>query len=68
MPMEFTKRPATTADTGFDWCLHHAAYRGVVIAQFGIRDQTQQGRMFELDWSDQLDKRGIYLPRESVDR
>ena len=47
----FTRRPATDADTDFARNAHHAAYRDVVVRQFGAWDEAQQDDFFAGDWS-----------------
>ena len=49
--MTVTTRPATAADTAFARTVHHAAYRDVVIRQFGPWDEAVQDRFFEGDWN-----------------
>jgi ribosomal protein S18 acetylase RimI-like enzyme len=46
-----TKRPALPSDTEFARQAHHAAYRDVVVRQFGSWDQTLQDGFFDKDWS-----------------
>ncbi len=52
MSIEFSTRPATTQDIGFARMTHHAAYRDVVIKQFGNFDKKIQDKFFADSWSD----------------
>ena len=49
--MTITTRPATDADTEFAREVHHAAYREVVIRQFGPWDDKEQDQHFLGDWT-----------------
>jgi ribosomal protein S18 acetylase RimI-like enzyme len=49
--MTLTRRPATPADTDFARIVHHQAYRGVVVRQFGTWDESRQDEFFAADWS-----------------
>lgn len=49
--MTITTRPATADDTAFACAVHHAAYREVVVAQYGVWDDGQQDQFFSKDWA-----------------
>lgn len=46
-----TRRLATETDTEFARQAHHAAYREVVVSQFGDWDEEQQDTYFRSDWA-----------------
>lgn len=48
--MILERRPATSSDTEFARTSHHAAYRDVVLRQFGVWDEALQDRLFEEKW------------------
>jgi len=50
--MDVTTRSATEADLNFARQTHHAAYRDVVIRQWGQWDEEMQDRFFDKDWGD----------------
>jgi ribosomal protein S18 acetylase RimI-like enzyme len=49
--MRMTNRPALPSDTEFARQTHHAAYRDVVVRQFGNWDQALQDGFFDKDWA-----------------
>jgi len=50
--MDVTTRFATKADLDFARRAHHAAYRDVVIRQWGQWDQGMQDGFFDKEWGD----------------
>lgn len=46
-----TKVPATDEDKEFARCVHHQAYKDVVIRQFGQWDENIQDEFFFNDWT-----------------
>ena len=50
--MDVRTRPATMADLDFARMAHHAAYRDVVIRQWGKWDEELQDRLFGKEWGD----------------
>jgi ribosomal protein S18 acetylase RimI-like enzyme len=50
MPQTLSLHAATSSDTAWACALHHAAYRAVVLAQFGGWDEAQQDRCLAHDW------------------
>lgn len=49
--MRIERRPATKDDLGLARKMHHAAYRDVVIRQFGSWDNAVQDKFFEAEWA-----------------
>lgn len=49
--MHITKRPASATDTEFARSVHHRAYRGVSVRQFGPWDERAQDEFFADGWS-----------------
>ena len=49
--MKLELRPASVADQEFARCLHLAAYRDVVVRQFGSWDEEMQDKFFEDSWN-----------------
>lgn len=49
--LRITSRPATDADTDFARDVHHAAYRDVVIRQFGTWDDPAVGLGLSVGWA-----------------
>src|SRR6478609_6062447 len=45
-------RPATAADSDYARQVKHAAYRDMVMAQFGAWDQAVQDGFFDKSWND----------------
>lgn len=50
--MNIQTHPATEDDKRFARRTHHAAYRDVVLRQFGAWDENRQDQFFESKWSD----------------
>jgi ribosomal protein S18 acetylase RimI-like enzyme len=50
-PPNLTRRVATGADRNFAREIHHAAYRDVVVRQFGSWDDALQDAFFEKGWA-----------------
>ena len=50
-PTNLVRRPAALADTDFARNAHHAAYRDVVVQQFGEWDESRQDDFFANDWA-----------------
>jgi ribosomal protein S18 acetylase RimI-like enzyme len=48
-----TKRAATQSDREFVRKVHHAAYRDVVVRQFGSWDEKMQDDFFDKSWESQ---------------
>jgi ribosomal protein S18 acetylase RimI-like enzyme len=49
--MSFKLRKATQEDFSFALRTHHAAYREVIVAQYGTWDQAAQDGYFERSWN-----------------
>jgi GNAT superfamily N-acetyltransferase len=50
--MNVSTRPATRADLDFARRAHHAAYRDVVVRQWGKWDEELQDSFFDRNWGD----------------
>ena len=58
--MYFTTRLATIGDREFARKTHHAAYRDVVIKQFGSFDEKIQDQFFAESWNDRVHEIFMY--------